>query len=377
MISKKFSPAFDKSWAFILSFMKVFRFFFVFVGVVIMLGSCSQENTAFPIDGDVKTFLNIQSVPLQSSENVQDSSDVNDNKAISRSIAIGKGNSYQIGFVNGDAFGVFPQGGHQVDFPFTIPDGQVVTNSSIVATGWRTKGGVKYVAYEPFDYENRDASHINWDFRKIQQQSGNNTRDHLGKYWFLASDTISPTIDPKGNSIFNALVYDMGAVLRFQCYVPVKADYVRAMFVAPDAVFATHGYYDLFDTEAPKVDLGKTKSINIPNPMKHQPFHAEGYTDHVTVDIQSAPLDANGILSGYIAVPEVDLRGKTVTLYIWDADGNLYVGNKALTSTQGYLSRGAITNVLFKSMSPATTLNVKINDWEKSELCDDCKPVAF
>ena len=353
--------------------MKIFKTLLFLFGAILFLGSCSSEKQEYDLNEDVSTFLNVSSVPSQMEENAQ---------SMSRSIAIGTGSSYQIAFKNGDAFGVFPQGGHQVDFPMTIADGKVETSASLVAKGWRTKGGVKYVAYEPFNYENRDASHIDWDFREIQQQTENNTRDHLGKYWFLASDTLSPRIDESGNSQFNAVVFNMGAVIRFQCIVPAKADYIRAMLVAPDPVFATHGYYDLFDTKAPKVDLAKSKFTDRPLPMLRQPFHAAGYTDHVTLDFTNAvSCDPNNksqrVLTGYFAVPEVEIGEKTVYLYLWDADGNLYVGSKLLTKQQSYLSRGAIQNIAFTNMAPATTLNVKLNDWEKSELCDECKPVAF
>lgn len=358
---------------FLYKLMNIFRNLLFFSVIILLLEACSTDGQGTGTMGDVSTIIHVSSVPSLSDEDIESN--------LSRSVATGSGTSYQVGFQKGDTVGLFPQGGHQIDFSLPIPEGVTQYASDIIAKGWRTKSDVKYVAYGPFDYENRDASHINWDFRRIQQQSGNNTRDHLGKYWFLASDTISPTVDETGTSKFGAVLYNMGAIIRFMCLVPKKADYIRAMFVAPKAVFATHGYYDLFDTTEPKVDFSKVKYSAIPIPMKHQPFHAEEYTDHVTVDIQSASCDPNDkskrVLQGYIEVPEVDLRGMTVTLYIWDADGNLYSGQTTLKTTQGYLSRTAIASFSFASMSPATTLNVKLNDWEKSELCDDCKPVAF
>ncbi|WP_028910926.1 hypothetical protein [Prevotella sp. AGR2160] len=359
--------------------MKIFRVFFLSTLAILLFASCSQENS---IITEKYTLLHINSFPIIEEGDIDSLSVTENVSAFSRSIGIGSGSSYQIGFVDGDTAGIFPEGGHQIDFPLTIPKGNVQTSANIIAEGWSTKKGKRYVSYMPFHYENRDASHIEWDFRKIQQQTANDTRDYLGKYWFLASDTISPSINEQGNAAFNASLFNMGAVIRFQCIVPVKADYIRAMFVAEKPVFATHGYYDLFDTKAPKVDLAKTKATDVPLPMLHQPFHAEGYTDHVTVDfIKAVSRDPNvktsRILTGYFVIPEADFREQNVTLYIWDADGNLYEQTKKLTSAQGYMSRGRMMGFSFTSMSPATTLNVKLNDWEKSELCDDCKPVAF
>lgn len=354
--------------------MKKNCFFSIISLLIFLFASCAEDNSNVT---EKYTLLNIKTLPVTNS--------LSDNEVVdakSRAIGIGSGNSYQIGFVEGDTAGIFPEGGHQIDFPLPIPQGEVKTSTSIIAKGWDTKKGIRYVSYLPFNYENRNASHIFWDFRKIQQQAGTDTRDHIGKYLFMASDTVSPTINAQGITVFNSVLSNMGAVLRFQCLVPVKADYVRAMFVTEKPVFATHGYYDLFDTKAPKVDLAKTKATDVPLPMLHQPFHAEGYTDHVTLDfIKAVPRDPNvkadRALKGYFEIPEADFRGQKVTLYIWDADGNLYSQTLQLSNSQGYMSRKSIQIFTFTSMSPATTLNVKLNDWEKSELCDDCKPVAF
>lgn len=308
------------------------------------------------------------------------------NSSKTRSAPTGTGTAFSVGFQNGDTVGIFPDQDYQIPFALPVANGTTVSSSVIVANAWATKENALYAVYLPWSFSNRFYNKIPWDYRHVQHQTTNDTRDHIGKYWFLASDTVSSTIDAiSGKARFNASLICMGAIVRVQCIVPVAADYRREMLVAqkPNA-FATYGYYDLFDVSAPKEDILHLYSADpaISYPYMHQPFHPLGYTDHVTLELASAPrnpsVSSTKVLTTYMAIPEADLRNQLMTLYLWDSNGNLYYGTLQLSATQGYLCRNIIRNFAFTNMVPTSTLNVSLNPWEKSEdLCPTCTPVAF
>lgn len=344
--------------------------------------SCSNDNVGDSMYIRVNT-INVIGVPLI---NGIISDETLDLKSIeTRSTSLGTGNSSSIAFQKGDTVGIFPANDFQIPFSLPVADGAAETYSDINAKAWDTKKGQLYAVYLPWVFENRHYDKIPWDYRHVQKEKGHDTRDHLGKYWFLASDTVSAAVDALGISHFQASLVCMGAIIRAQCIVPVAADYRRVMLVAQNKAFATHGYYDLFDVTNTKEDVlhqfASDPIISIP--YLHQPFHALGYTDHVTLDLQSAPRDpansSNKVLTVYFAVPETDLRYQLLTLYLWDSAGNLYYGTtKLVNPTQGYFCRNSIRNISFTNMQPTSTLNVSLNPWEKDEnICPTCTPVAF
>lgn len=347
----------------------------LFVSIIVI--SCANNDDA-PISLNIKT-INVETISLINGIKSGDTLDSVD--VATRSTALGTGSVFQIGFEHGDTVGIFPSEDYQIPFVLPIPVGTTATSSSIIANAWATKKGALYSVYLPWSFTNRYYNKIPWDYRHVQHQTSNNTRDHLGKYWLLASDTVSATVDNFGIAQFKASLACMGAILRIQCAVPAAADYRRIMFVAQSPVFSTYGYYDLFDITTTKEDILHVYNSDplISVPYMHQPFHASGYTDHVTLDIGSASLLSGKTLTAYIAIPETDLRNQTVTLYLWDSNGNLYYGTKLVPNAQqGLFNRNSIRNIAFTNMQPTTTLNVSLNPWEKDEnICPTCTPVAF
>lgn len=349
------------------------------LSAAILIAACSSDGdnaASTTTDNTTTVDITLSTSPL--AINPEDT--VDDATATTRSIAQGSMNSYQPAYVYNDSVGIFPEGGYQIPFRIPMNKGdRPLTSADILAQGWDTKAGTLYAVYHPFVFENRSGSHIPFDLRLIQRQEKDEERDSLGKYWVMASDVVTPTTESDGTVNFHSILHVFEAVVRFRLDVPVTANYVRVMFVAPSAVFATHGYYDLFDTSGQYVDFettGRTRT-NIPIPMTYQPMHAEGYTDHVTLDIGSAQKNAGERLLCYMLVPEANIELQNVTVYLWDSDGNIYASSRALTGTQGYFSRHSMSYLTFNSFTQVPSIDVKINDWEKEELCPTCTPVAW
>lgn len=306
--------------------------------------------------------------------------DVDDSIAKTRTTDIGSATGVLIGFEEGDSVGIFADKGSQI--PFKLPVvGAPVSAISIVADGWSTKSSTLYAVYSPFNFYNRYYNKIPWDYRGPQKQTGNNTKTHLGKYWFLASDTVSATINSSGVSMFAARIINMGAVLRCQTYLPNACTIVRMILAASTNAFATYGYYDLFDTSAPKEDVLHIYSGSpvISVPYLHQPFVASGYTDHLTLDfVGGVTVAANGRIRAWFVSPEADLRSQTVKLYLWDTNGNCYVCSCNLTSTSGNIGRNSVSSLVFTNAELTTVPFTNLNPWEKTEtICPTCTPVAF
>ncbi len=348
--------------------------------LAITLVACSNSD-----DTEATTSLvSVRNITITTEPIIPDLSDsIVFNQSPTRSIAQGSGTVFQVGFQHLDTVGIFPQGGAQIPFALPIEEGQTVSSSNILAQGWSTRTGITYSVYYPYNRYNVESNNdraVPWDYRKIQHQRTHDTRDHLGKYWFIGANNVSPTINDDGTASFLAVLHIMGAISRVQCIVPAKATYVREMLVADDTLFATHGTFDLFDETGGEVDFSDLYAISIP--VTYQPFHALGHTDHITLDIDEPverdPNDnSNRVLTCYFAVPETNFVDHNMTLYLWDSDGNLYVGNRTATQNNGYLSRNSIRNIAFTNMHATTTLDVQLNDWEKEELCPTCTPVAW
>lgn len=303
-----------------------------------------------------------------------------DMKSVTRTVDVGGASSVLAAFEEGDTVGIFPNKGFQI--PFKLPVvGAPVTSVNILADGWDTKSSELYAVYCPFNFANRYYNKIPWDYRGPQKQTGNDKKTHLGKYWFMASDTVSAKVNSSGVAEFGALLINMGAVIRCQTYVTNPCTIVRMILVASTNAFPTYGYYDLFDTSAPKEDVLHKYSGSpvISNPYLHQPFIASGYTDHLTLDfVGGITLAADSRLRGWFVSPEADLKLQTVKLYLWDTDGNCYVCSSNLTNTTGNICRNSVKAISFSDAQLTTTPFTNLNPWEKTEtLCPTCTPVAF
>lgn len=356
------------------------------LSAVISLAACGSDSDSIvptPSTDKIMTRVELSTVPF--AMELEDSVDEN-SSSVTRSTAIGGSTSYQSAYVYNDSVGIFPEGGSQI--PFRLPIGEhddPSPSATIMAEGWDTKVGTLYAVYHPFVFENRSGSHIPFDLRVIQEQTANDNRTSMGKYWTMAAEPVTATMQDDGTSLFRATLIVMESVVRVRCIVPAHATYVRAMLVASSPVFATHGYYDLFDRSGQYVDMVNASRTTIPIPMTYQPKHvAEGdYTDHITLDLDNVERDpgnsTNRYLVCYFLVPEANIEATELSLYLWDSDGNIYKASRTLTGTQGYFSRSSFSNISFTSVTftQIPSLDVKINDWEKEELCPTCTPVAW
>lgn len=268
----------------------------------------------------------------------------------------GSGLNFLFTFEHGDTIGIFSQGGSQIPFPLPLASGTTATSVALLAEGWMTKLNDVYSLYLPYNFYNRQYNHVPWDGRKIIRQSANNTKDHIGKYWFAASDTV---IQNNTDGVFHTTVNMLGTEVRCRFTTIAAGNYVRIMLVSPNKSFSTYGYYDLFDK------------------AHGQPYYSLGESDHIILTISSPTLSTAGKqIAGFFYLPETNVSGLTLGCYTWDSAGNCYYGTVAVTN--GLWARNTINDLRIGTLSLVTSPTISLNPWEKDEnICPTCTPVAF
>lgn len=285
---------------------------------------------------------------------------------LTRSAIYGSGSNFYVGFTNRDTIGIFPENGYQIAFKLNVPEGQMVASTSIIAEGWMTKKNKIYSCYLPFYYDNKQSNRIPWDLRKVQVENGNDSKDSMCNYAIYGSDTVRTT-----DTIFDTKVYYMGSAVAIHVAAPVTATYTKAVMALSKSDFASYGYFDLFDTSAPKESPTNITST----PYLHQPFHAEGYTDHISMKLLNFIVSSGTQMWFWFVVPETDAVGDDITVYVWDNKGNCYTSTRAVKSP---FRRNHVSSLAFPDLTQTTTPYTNLNPWEEDkDTCSTCYPVAF
>lgn len=341
--------------------MKINISIFFLVVLLICFSGCSESDSSQLQSYNLIKSIDLMTLPPYRVNDITD--------AQTRSVAYGTNLAVMYGLEHGDSVGIFPEADYQIPFALPITPGKIVTSSTILAQGWMTKKNILYSVYMPWNFNNRLYNHVPWDYRKIQIQKSNDNKDSLSNYWFFASDTLT-----SGNSNFGAKLIHMGAILRVQAVVPVTGTFVRMILVSTDKSFATHGYFDLFDVAASKEDINGHAITS--NPYNHQPFHALGYSDHITLDFKDVALSSGSKLRGWFIIPETNVSNKLLTIYLWDSNGNCY--SDQMVNASANWVRNSVNAIGFANLVLTTTPFTSLNPWEnKQDVCPTCTPVAF
>lgn len=327
--------------------------------VILLLVSCSETSSEVSNANDQVKKIRLEMIQPSLDSLFEETN-------LTRSAIYGSGTSFNFGFTKGDTVGIFPENGYQIAFKLNVPVGEILTTTSIVAEGWMTKKNKLYSCYLPFKYDNRQSNRIPWDLRKIQVQNGNDSKDSMCNYAIYGSDTVRTT-----DTIFDTKVYYMGSMVATHFSAPVTATYTKAVLVLSDKVFASYGYFDFFDVSAPKESPGNITST----PYLHQPFHAEGYTDHISLKLLNFTVSSGIQMWLWFIVPETNAVGDNITVYVWDSKGNCYISTRSITAP---FKRNHISSLAFPNLTLTTTPYTNLNPWEEDkDTCSTCYPVAF
>ncbi len=225
------------------------------------------------------------------------------------------GSSLKFSWSNGDTLGIYPIGGSQVDFPISAGEG---SNSAMFDGGaWALRSSYTYAAYYPFTAKN---FHINENAIPVdyfgQEQNGNGSLAHLGKYDFMAAAATSP--NETGG--VNLAMKHLGSFVRLQLTMPVADTYTSVTLSCDGEKFTTAATYDL--TAATPALSPKSK--------------ASSYTIRLK---NTSTTENKELLTVYAFVGPTNLSGSQLTITVAGTTNKTYVGTvdgKNMQARGGY-----------------------------------------
>lgn len=231
-------------------------------------------------------------------------------------IVVGSGVKYN--WTNTDSIGIFPDDGYQVAFPLKTTGES--SSATFTGGGWALKAGSTYAAYYPFEYNNRRSDSIPVSYLG-QKQIGNNSTDLADKYNYMYA-----TGDKTGDNALTFKMLRLGRfiILKFAVSEPTTLSSVK--LTAPEDVFITQGYFNLWDNPHVIESLQTSNSL--------------------TIDLEDVKTtEANEEVTVYFFMPPVNLSGKTLALEVTDENNvkiQYMVAGKDMTDSKAYALTGVI-----------------------------------
>lgn len=265
---------------------------------------------------------------------------------------------YKFLFTNKDSIGIFPEGGYQIPFDITLPEGETRESVSIVAEGWNTKVGKKYAAYYPFVYENKSANVLPFSYlgQKQVSSSAPDRLKHLAGYSYRVSQQLE-----SANGQFNFLLKDLGVILVLRLNIPAGTEsnlWHKVVLSASNAttqesvnLFKVKGYADLFSASEYASLVGEVE------------------TSSIALDLADFSKDpSETYLWAYIKVPELTIpQGTVLTCWLYDVEGNAYSRSRAAFAVDTSIERGTFAQFNFGNfVQQETGTNTAASDLDQA-----------
>lgn len=211
-------------------------------------------------------------------------------------------NNLQIVWNVQDTIGIFPDQGFQVAFP--MESGAGTQSATFTGGGWGLKTSSTYSAYYPLIGKfYLDKTQIPISFVG-QTQTGNSSHEHIGTYDYMAA--MNSTVNEYGTVDFN--FQHLVCIIHLSITMPQAGTYTK-LFLESNGNLITEGTLNLMDGT---VDATKTSPIQ-------------------EVKLKNLTLDGdNQVLDAYVVMKAIDLTNNTLTVKIYDNDGNIYVIDRGL-----------------------------------------------
>jgi len=231
-------------------------------------------------------------------------------------IVVGSGVKYN--WTNTDSIGIFPDDGYQVAFPLKTTGES--SSATFTGGGWALKAGTTYAAYYPFEYNNRRSDSIPVSYLG-QKQIGNNSTGLADKYNYMYAIG-----DKTGDNALTFKMLRLGRFIILKFAVPEPTTLSSVKLTAPEDVFITQGYFNLWD-----------------NPHIIEPLQT---SNSLTIDLEDVKTtEADEEVTVYFFMPPVDLSGKTLALEVTDENNVKFqytVVGKDMTDSKAYALTGVI-----------------------------------
>ena len=250
------------------------------------------------------------------------------------SIEVGSGVNYI--WESTDTLGIFPMQGYQVAFPLNTSSNS--NSATFEGGGWGLLANTEYAAYYPFRYNNQKSSSIPITYIG-QKQVGNKNTSYADNYNYM----ISRGSKPVGGSL-NFTMQFLGRFIILKFNVPEPTTLSSVKLIAPENVFTTKGYFNLWE-ETPSIVSTET-------------------SNSLTIELENiTTTSTNEEVTVYFFMAPVDLSGKTLSIEATDTNGNKIlstVAGKDMTDSKAYALTGSpITEI---EVTEAGTLQNKLGD---------------
>ena len=213
---------------------------------------------------------------------------VTDDNFVKSNVTIGN-NGASFTWAENDTIGIFPNNGYQAAFPMT--SGAGTKNAEFDGGGWALRASSQYMAYYPFEFNNRSAKSISISYSG-QHQTGNANTSHLGKYDYMAAAASTPE---NGNVTFE--FKHLGVLVQWKVVMPSPAT-VTSLSIEPTGK-------ELL--KAGKIDLTTTSQAI--EATEYHPIQSILLSDISTTK-------SNEEITVYMMMPPVDLSGQDYYVHL-------------------------------------------------------------
>ena len=163
-----------------------------------------------------------------------------DNKQSKTTVDISQ-NGVSFNWAENDTVGIFPNEGAQAYFPMISGTGS--NKASFTGGGWALKPSSTYAAYYPYNFYNRTANSVEFNYSG-QIQNGNASTAHLGKYDFMAAVAKTPQ-----NGLVNFEFDHLGVLVELKLVLPKAGTYSSVIISDSEAIFTLKGKVNLMSSE--------------------------------------------------------------------------------------------------------------------------------
>ena len=251
-------------------------------------------------------------------------------------IAIQVGSGVNYIWESTDSLGIFPNQGYQVAFPLNASFNS--NSATFEGGGWGLLANSEYASYYPFRYNNSKSSSIPITYVG-QKQIGNKNTSYADNYNYMVSRGSKPV-----GGTLNFTMQFLGRLIILKFNVPEPTTLSSVKLIAPENVFTTKGYFNLWE-ETPSIVSTET-------------------SNSLTIELENVTTTStNEEVTVYFFMAPVNLSGKTLTIEATDTNGNKIlstVAGKDMTDSKAYALTGfPITEV---EVAEAGTLQNKLGD---------------
>lgn len=306
---------------------------------LLMKGACLLLSTLASCSSDIEGVI-----PPASSEEVDkvivtlSKTDISSESRVHINI----GSSVEYIWESTDILGIFPEQGYQVAFPLNTSSNS--NSATFEGGGWGLLANTKYAAYYPFDYDNKRNDSIPITYLG-QKQVGNANTSYADNYNFMAAHGSKPS-----GGTLNFIMQRLGRLIILKFNVPEPTTLTSVKLMAPEKVFITKGYFNLWDETLSIKATEMSYALNID-------------LENITTTIP------NEEVTVYFFIAPVDLSGKTLTIEATDIKGNKTlstVAGKDMTASKAFALAG--TSIKEINVTEAGTVSSHILEEEKYAL---------